>query len=402
MNERFEPIVVSGFGAFNAAGADVAEIWRSAVAGRVATTQRNLETGPTLVYAAPELSPLSGDERRIARPADRSALLGLAAATEAWTASGLESSDIDPRRIGVFIGSSRGPVELDRQAALRTSRRPSDSLYTAFSSIAGVIASVFHLGGAAVMSSATCVSGAVALKNAMHMIQLGELDAALVGGVEAPLVDSLLEEFRATGVLSSGDLRPFGLDRDGTLLGEGAAFLVIESASSAQRRRATVHGVVAHVALACDHSHRAGGNRDAHRVGAAVQQTLAALALAPADVNLLHLHGTGTRLNDTLESRTTARVFGEPSAQPWCWASKGITGHTLGASAIFQTVLSLLALRHGFIPGPVGDFKQDPACQVRLGAKGGVAQRLENALCLTTGFWGNSSCIALRRWEPPA
>ena len=305
---------------------------------------------------------------------------------------------IDPLRIGVVVGSSRGPVEVNHLLGARTPKRPTDSLYISFSSISGVIASALQIQGCSLMSSATCISGAAALKTGMAMIHSGELDIVLAGGVDAPLVDPLLEQYAATGVLATDvgpqALQPFARTRTGTVLGEGSAFVVLESEASALRRGVPIRGLIHHVAVGCDFGSRAGTN-----TGEALRQTteraLLAMKTTSQEIDLLHLHGTGTQLNDAMESRCVQSIFGPEKYQPHSWASKGVTGHTLGASALFQVVLTLEALGQSFLPGSANSTDPDPACPLRLQRGLGAKMSLRKALCLTSGFWGNTSCIGL-------
>ncbi len=392
-------LVVTGVGSISAGGNDTALLWKHCLMGRVNVTTQHLAglSREMTVYAAPHHTALTAREQRLGRRADRSARLALAAASQAWAAAGLQQGGLDRTRLGVIVGSSRGPAEVNAVVGLRGAKYPTDSANTTFASISGLISSALNLDGVSLMTSATCISGAMALKSGMQFIQSGELDVVLVGGVDAPLLASLLEQFAVTGVGSPENgpmaLRPFDRHRSGTVLGEGAAFVVLESEASARRRGAVIYGRVHAVAVGCDSVYRTGSDQEGAGLRRVTEDCLRGLQLKTSQVDLLHLHGTGTELNDAMESRCVRRVFGPEAEQPWSWASKGITGHTLGASALFQVVLALEAMRQAFVPPTVNCVKQDPACAIRLSR--GVETRMETALCLTSGFWGNRSCIAL-------
>ena len=394
-------MVVTGMGAWCAGAGDVPSLWRNAVEGKVSLEVRSLARVPTsiAVYAAasPHFSP---SDQRLVRGADRSASLALAAVREAWKQSA-PPAELDRRRVGVFIGTSRGPVGLNDYNSHHPAKRPSAALYSTLSSIAGIVAGSIRAEGCALMLSATCASGAAALHQALQTLRSGALDIAVVGGVDAPLVDSLLEQMVLAGITSSRTtpdaLRPFDRHRCGTVIGEGAAFLVLETAPFAQARGAVILGEVAAVALRCQSSQRAGLDPDGRLIQEVIRASLAEADLQSRDIDLLHLHGTATRMNDASEGRAMRAVFGTAKEQPHAWASKAITGHTLGASSLFQVVLTLEALRHGVIPRTVNCTEPDPDCSLRLNTASPISLPLRSGLCSTSGFWGNYSSIIIRR-----
>jgi len=396
-------IVVTGLGSVSAAGTDMTSLWESAGEERINVRSMVIAgcDRPISVYAAGEIPVATPKEHRLVRHADRSAQLALHAALEAWRTAGLDKNPADPLRTGLVIGSSRGPAEFNHRVDQHLLKKATDSSYTAFSSISGIIATALKIQGCSLMTSATCISSAVAIKTAMQLLHSDELDVALVGGVDAPLVDSLLEQFAATQVLSleTGPqaLLPFGKNRRGTVLGEGACFIVVESEKSAHRRDASILGLMLHVALGCDPGFRAGGNKNGEGLRRTIENALRFLEWKPTQVDLLHLHGTGTLLNDSMESLCVQNLFGPVEGQPISWATKGLTGHTLGASAVFQVALTLEAMRQSYLPGTTNGSNQDPLCPIRLSLAPGSHQPLGKALCLTSGFWGNTSCIALGR-----
>ena len=402
MTKDARRVVITGVGTFGAAGSTVEALWKNVAAARPKVDLRFLPRIQTHlpVYAAGD-PVFTTEDHRLTRRADRSTHLALAAAQEAWQDAKLGPESTDPVRVGLVIGSSRGPSGTSTATDNRHPKHATDSLYTTFSSAAGMIAASLQIQGCSLMVSATCISGAVAIKTALQMIDSGDLDAVLVGGVDAPLVDSLLEQFAATKVLSreSGPeaLQPFGKHRSGTVLGEGAAFLVLESETSAQRRGAVIRGWVRHVAISCEPFSRAGGNENGEALRNVMQRSLRAADRSPREIDLVHVHGTGTHLNDRTESHSLRAIFGEESEQPSSWATKAMTGHILGASPLFQVVLTLEAMRHSFLPGSANGTNLDPACPLRLSTGLGVPKLMQTALCLNSGFWGNTSCIVLEK-----
>lgn len=400
MSAKNSRIVITGAGTFGAGGESLEELWNNTVSQIVRVQKRAISSGrECVVYRAPEL-PDEIASSKMAKHADLSARLALVAAKKAWQDACLTPTKIDPQRVGVIIGSSRGPAGATMSSG-NGHTRPTDAVYTAFSSIAGVVAAEIGAERCAQMTSATCISGAAALQTALLMLRSGDLDVAIVGGVDAPLVDNLLEQFAAAGVLASANdenaLRPFDSNRSGTAVGEGAAFVIVETEEHAHSRQSKILGVIHAVATGCEPYLRSSISMNAQGMQQTVRRALACFSLAPNDIDLAILHGTGTQINDLMESRCVHDLFGEIVEQPYSLGTKPITGHTLGGSAIFQLLIGLEAIRHGFIPGTANCTTLDPECPLRLSIGKGVAAEVRHGVCLTSGFWGNSSCIVFGR-----
>ena len=390
---RHDSVVITGIGTHGAGGSSAAALWESTLQQTIQVEERTISSGRRCtVYSAPDPD-IDISEAKLVKHADRSARLALAAAKQAWQDACLTTSPAEPQRVGVIIGSSRGPAATASNFEHQKTH-PSDAVYTAFSSIAGVVAAGLGAARCAQMASATCVSGAVALQSALFLLRSGELDVAIVGGVDAPLVDNLLEQFSVAGVLGSA-LRPFDKTRNGTVVGEGAAFVIAETEAHAKQRAARVRGVIHAVAIGCEPHLRTSMSMNARGLQDTARRALSSCALATSQINLAILHGTGTRLNDLMESRCMRDLFGETNQQPYSLATKAITGHTLGASSIFQLLIGLESARNQFIPATANCSALDPECPIRLSL--GASNEVRYGLCLTSGFWGNSSCIIFER-----
>ena len=394
-----QAIQITGLGACGGGGGNCEDLWDNCRNGRSLAEMREVAGISMPIYRAPD-PVLSRGDQHLVRGAGRAVMLAMAAAREAWLEAGLAEGGFDPARTGIIIGSSRGPADVVDASLLRKIKRPGEAVYSAFSSAPGILASAFGIEGCAVSVSATCTSGAAAIYTARHMLRSGDFDIILAGGADAPLIDSIMERMHSTGVLSMAGrcadaLRPFDLHRDGTALGEGAGFLVLETAASAARRHARVRGVLLGAAIGCEPNSRTRPTKDCEGLQRAVTTALHQWAPTAPPVDMIHLHGTGTQVNDVAESGCVNALFGPPSAQPLCWATKGITGHSLGAASSFQAILTLLAMRESYLPGTANCFEPDPDCALRLSLDGGAARPLRTALCLTSGFWGKSSCLLL-------
>ena len=391
--------VITGMGSVSAGGKNVDELWQSALQGRVRPEQYQLETsGIRLPIYRAELPELSKKDYHLVRQADRTAQLLLAAAREAWEGAQLTGSIDKKNRVGVIIGSSRGPMILQESHLSSLKKKPSAAVYSTCSSMAGILATAFSVEGPSFTVASTCTSSATALAMGQQLLQSGVLDVVLVGGVDAPLTASLLAQYHAAGVLAESQnpstaLRPFDLNRSGTVLGEGAAVVVLESEQFALQRNAPIMGKLNAIALQSHPGRRASLDCEGISLQRVVRESLEQSCLTLDRIGVVHLHGTGTRQNDLIESRVINAVFGSPAGQPISWANKSITGHVLGASPLFQMILALQTIRHGWVPPLTHCDHLDPACPIRISR--GEPLAAAPALCLNSGFWGNVSSIVV-------
>lgn len=216
------------------------------------------------------------------------------------------------------------------------------------------------LSGPALTLSSACASGAAAIALAADVIRLGLTDTMLAGGADL-LCRLTLEGFHSLLALDPAGCRPFDRARAGTSLGEGAAFLVLESEERARRRGATILAELAGYASTCDAHHATAPHPEGVGAEAAMRGAISAAGIEPRDVGYVNAHGTGTVDNDLVEGKALWRVF-DGKVPPFS-STKRTFGHTLGASGAIEAVVSLIALRRGFIPGTPGCTEPDPACE---------------------------------------
>src|SRR5437868_14085028 len=273
---REKPIVVTGAGAFSSAGDSVEALWRSATAGRSLAAWQNFGNGERFaVCGAPEVD-VTRPELRPVRKLDRSVQMAWVAANQAWQQAGL-ANVYAPERIGVMIGSSRGPLGKRLESLRQQTGKLAPSLASdsTFGSLTGALAQSFKVKGPGASISATCASAAVAIGLGAEQILLDRADAMLVGGTEAPLHPALLEQLQATGVIgfhkeAQQTCRPFDLTRNGIVVGEGSGFFVLESAAAAAARGVDVHARLAVWALAHDYC----GGTGVEPLGPALVETM--------------------------------------------------------------------------------------------------------------------------------
>jgi 3-oxoacyl-[acyl-carrier-protein] synthase II len=245
------------------------------------------------------------------------------------------------------------------------------------------------------MVAASCASAAVAIAQGAEQILLGKVDAVLVGGTEAPLQAEALRQYKAAGVLATHEhpaeaCRPFDLARNGLVLGEGSAFLFLESLDSARRRGARPLGHLRGWSYASEASSRTAtaGAGLVH----VMNEALRLAHLAPSAIDYINLHGTGTEQGDFAEAEAVAEVFHEHPDVP-CSSTKPITGHCLGATPALEAVISIEALRAQRIPLSANCPNQDPCCRIHLQKDAARPAALRNVMSNSLGFWGQYASL---------
>ena len=383
-------VVVTGIGLVSALG-DLQTSWRHLLQGR---------SGIRLCQPFSQLAP---------RPL---ALIGqvpscLNVLIERAVVSALQDADLWPplTDCGIAIGSSRGyQGEWERLARQFYGHRDPKLALSLDSPLAlqcwaemlphmGAIATAQKIGsqGPVLAPMAACATGIWAMAQGFEFIQTGQCQQAIAGAAEAPITPLAIAGFQQMGALARTGAYPFDRNREGLALGEGAAVIVMESASSAKQRAARIYGRVLGFGLTADGYHVSAPAPDAKGAIAAIQQCLERAQLTPEAIDYLHAHGTSTRLNDCNEADIVQKLF--PPNLPIS-STKGATGHTLGASGALGAAFCLLALKHQVLPPCVG--LQQPAFDLAL-IRSPRQQNLEHALCFSFGFGGQNAVMALGR-----
>ena len=298
-------------------------------------------------------------------------------------------------RIGVFMGTSTSGI-LSSEVAYRhrdpaTGRLPADHHYrethNAYS-VADFVRSYLHVEGPATVVSTACSSSAKVFATAQRMIQLGLIDAAVVGGVDS-LCLTTLYGFSSLQLVSPNPCKPFDAERDGISAGEGAAFALLERATGPHADAILLTGV----GESSDAYHMSSPHPEGLGARSAMAAALATAGLQPQDIDYINLHGTATPSNDSVEDIAVTALFG--STTP-CSSTKGYTGHTLGAAGGIEAVICALALREGLIPGGVGTETLDP--QLRCNYQFDTQQRpLLHVLSNSFGFGGSNCSLVFSR-----
>jgi len=408
-------VVVTGLGCVSPLGSDIVSTWEAAVAG-VCGVARLCRFDPSelpvriAAECGVEVAPrgLSAKElRRI----DRSTRLALAAAEEAIADAGIDVTAAAAERVGVVIGTSIGGIEtlLDAHDDLRTrgARRLSPFLVPMSlpNMSAGFVSMHWGFRGPIACPVGAGASGAQALGVAARIIERGDAHGVVARGTDAAILPVVVAGFAAMRALSTRNdeperaSRPFDIDRDGFVIGEGAGVIVLEAEAFARARGAQVRAVVLGFGEASDASHPATPPEDARGARLAIERALADAGLAPRDVDAVNAHATSTPAGDRCEALALRSVFGSHVDAMPVSATKSMTGHLLGAAGAVEAILCVRALETGLLPPTVNLDRPDPACALDHVAHKARPHAARVILSNAFGFGGVNASLLLGRAE---
>jgi 3-oxoacyl-(acyl-carrier-protein) synthase len=397
-------VAVTGLGLLTPAGDEPGQVWQRLCAGVSTAAPDPLLSGLPVQISCrvADFDPERELGARLSRRLDRFTRLVLCAARRAVTDAKLDPSGWDPCRIGVVLGVGSNSLEryadeyrrLDRGAPRRVS--PYGLPRSVPNMAAAEVAVDLAVRGPNFVTSSACASGATALGVARDLIRSGTCDLVLAGGSESGRDPMTATGFAQLGALSrhrgpaTGACRPFDRDRDGFVLGEGAAVLVLESTAHARARSAPVRAVLRGYGASSDAHHTTAPHPEGRGAEQAVRAALADAGLSPAAVHHVNAHGTATPLGDAVEAAVLRRVF--PAAPP-VTACKGVLGHALGAAGAIEAAVTVLALQHQTVP-PTANFRQgDDGLDLDVVAGRARTVPMETALTTSFGFGGHNAVL---------
>ena len=336
---------------------------------------------------------------RVARRTDRYAQFGVAAADQAATEAAL--ADCDPDRVAVIIGTGVGGlITLQEQCTsflARGERGVSPNFVPMMmpNAAAGAVAIRLGIHGPGFSVASACATGAHAIGEGMRMIERGTVDVVVAGGTEAALTSLCIAAFRRMGALSSdGVSRPFDARRDGFVMGEGAGVLILEREEHAQARGATVFGRIVGYGASNDAFDMVQPDELGAGALIAMRAALADAGASPGEVGFISAHGTGTPINDRVETVAVRTLFG--SDAPPISSTKSAIGHLLGAAGSTEALVCIEALRRKLLPPTINYSERDPECDLDYLVDGArEAPDVSLALSNSFGFGGQNACLAI-------
>jgi 3-oxoacyl-[acyl-carrier-protein] synthase II len=336
---------------------------------------------------------------------DRVSQIAVAAATLALDDAG--GADAEPERIGVYVGCGMGgaaALEAAYTAAPRGGRVPPLTVPAFMPNAPAAHVAMRHkVHGPVLTYSVACASSAVALAEAARAVRRGDVDVAIAGGTEALVVPGVVAAWQALQTLATfkpGEAaqacRPFALDRSGFVLGEGAAFMVLESASRARARGARTYAELAGCGIGSDATHLT--KPDVQGQARALRAALADAGLQPRDVGYCNAHGTATKIGDEIECDALSAVWGSAIDSLRVSSTKALHGHLLGAAGALEAVITVLALQRRQLPPNAHCASPDPRCALNLVLEPGVhASGLQAAISSSFAFGGTNAVLAFKR-----
>jgi beta-ketoacyl-acyl-carrier-protein synthase II len=400
-------IAVTGLGLVTPAGVGVDATWRGVCSGlSVARTDPELAGIPVdFSCRVPDFEARKLVGRR-AWQYDRFVQFGLVAAREAIDDAGLDPACWDSARVGVVVGSAVGGASTwESQHTVLMEQGPkavSALLIPMFipNMVAGHLGIAYSASGPNLVTATACASGATAIGVARDLLRRDICDVVLAGGTEAAITPLIVTGFAQMGALSGRcdtpetASRPFDASRDGFVIGEGSAILVLERAADARARGARVRARLLGYGATADAHHATAPDPNGRGVERAIRDALSDAGIAPHEVDHVNAHGTSTPLNDLAESRVLARCLGSGAAVT---STKGVTGHTLGAAGAIEAALTVLAVQDDLVPPTANLDVQDPEIDVDVVAKVPRQRRISVAISSSFGFGGQNAVLAFTK-----
>ena len=410
-----ERVVITGMGTVNPLGLTVEESWRNAVNGVSGVGPITLFDSSALnVHFAAEVKGFEPDrymDSKEARRRDRFEQLGVAAAKDALASSGLEITEANSGRTGVLVSSAIGGIKSLQDAVITNytegPRRVSPFLIPMLmpNGAAGMIAIDHQIKGPCFSVASACASGADGIGTAVLMLKAGMIDAALAGGAETTVCTTGVAAFDRVGAMSrrnedySMTPQPFDRNRDGLVMGEGAAVLVLETESHAKARGANILAELAGYGATADAFHVTAPQENGEGGSAAMRMALASAKATVDDLGYINAHGTGTSLNDQSETRAIKAAFGEKAYEIPISSTKSMTGHMMGATGALEAIFCVQAVREGVLPPTIHYETPDPECDLDCVPNQARERKINLAISNAFGFGGHNAVLAIRKYN---
>ncbi len=408
-------VVVTGMGIICPTGNNVEEAWANAAAGKTGI-------GPITHFDTSHLENHFGGEvknfdaekflgRRDVRRTDRVTQLGLYAADQTMKDAGLEITDANRYDVGVVMGSGIGGLTSifnSIKAFIEKGARAVSPLMVPMmlpDSPCAKVSLTYGLRGPNFAISTACATGNNSIGEAAEIIRRGDSKAILAGSAEAGLVDVAIAAFNnMTAISRRNDApekasRPFDADRDGFVLAEGSALLMLEDLDHAKARGAKVYAEILGYGHTSDAYHVTAPLETGEGAAKAIELALEDAGLKPQDIDYINAHGTSTPLNDLSETLAIKRALGETAYEIPISSTKSVTGHLMGAAGSVEAVFSIMAIRNSFIPPTVNLDNPDPECDLNYTPKVGVAREVNVAMSNSFGFGGHNAVLIFGKYS---
>lgn len=408
-------VVITGLGVISALGCGVDQFWKSLTAGKCGIgpiTQFDATNFSARIAAeVKDFNPEDYMDRKEARRRDRYIQLASAASKLAWQDAQLATDKIDPWRAGVIISSGIGGISTFESNMKSYMEKGAGRISPFFipmmisNMASGVVSIELGLKGMSFCVVSACASSTHALGVAAEAIRSGKADIMVAGGSEAAMTPMAVGGFCSLHALSTRNdeptkaSRPFDKERDGFVMAEGAATIILESLAHAKARGARIYAILAGSGATSDAYHITAPDPEGNGAKEAMRLALADAAIKPEEVDYINAHGTSTPLGDPAEIKAIKQVFGEHAHKLAVSSSKSMFGHALGAAGALETAVCALTIKNGIITPTINYEYPDPECDLDIVPN--VARRAEVKVALNNsfGFGGQNAVVVLRRYE---
>ena len=410
-------VVVTGLGALTPIGNNVKSYWDGLISGKSgADLISYFDTSKFKTQFACELKgfdPLNYLDRKEARKLDKFAQYAIVCSDEAIKDSGLDFDKVERSRVGVIWGSGIGGFETIQNEMINFSDGDGTPRFNPFfipkliPDIAPGIISIRHgLKGPNFATVSACASSANSLIDSLNYIRLGYSDIIVSGGSEAGVTIAGIGGFNAVQALSKRNddpktaSRPFDLDRDGFVLGEGGGCLILEELEHAKARGAKIYAEIGGAGLSADAYHMTAPHPDGEGAISVMKNCLKDSNLNPEDIDAINMHGTSTPLGDKAEAKAIKEVFGDHAYNININSTKSMTGHLLGAAGAIEAISCVLSINNGIVPPTINHFNHDPEIDNKLNFTFNKAKKRKGSVAMsnTFGFGGHNACVLIKEF----
>ena len=410
-------VVVTGLGALTPIGNNVKSYWDGLVSGRsgadLITYFDTSKFKTNFACELKEFDALNHFDRKEARKLDKFAQYAVVCSDEALLDSGINLNNIDRTRVGVIWGSGIGGFETIQNEMINFSEGDGTPRFNPFfipkliPDIAPGVISIRHgLKGPNFATVSACASSANSLIDSLNYIRLGYSEVIVCGGSEAGVTIAGIGGFNAVQALSKRNddpktaSRPFDVDRDGFVLGEGGGCLILEELEHAKARGAKIYAEIGGAGLSADAYHMTAPHPDGEGAISDMKNCLKDSNLNPEDIDAINMHGTSTPLGDKAEAKAIKEVFGDHAYNININSTKSMTGHLLGAAGAIEAISCVLSIKNGIIPPTINHFNDDPEIDNKLNFTFNKAQKRKVSVAMsnTFGFGGHNACVLIKEF----
>ena len=410
-------VVVTGLGALTPIGNNVKSYWDGLISGRsgadLITYFDTSKFKTNFACELKEFDALNHFERKEARKLDKFAQYAVVCSDEALLDSGINLDKIDRTRVGVIWGSGIGGFETIQNEMINFSEGDGTPRFNPFfipkliPDIAPGVISIRHgLKGPNFATVSACASSANSLIDSLNYIRLGYSEVIVCGGSEAGVTIAGIGGFNAVQALSKRNddpktaSRPFDLDRDGFVLGEGGGCLILEELEHAKARGAKIYAEIGGAGLSADAYHMTAPHPDGEGAISVMKNCLKDADIKPHEVDAINMHGTSTPLGDKAEAKAIKEVFGDHAYNININSTKSMTGHLLGAAGAIEAISCVLSIKNGIVPPTINHFNDDPEIDNNLNFTFNKAQKRKVSVAMsnTFGFGGHNACVLIKEF----